>query len=103
MKEGEPITKVVRSLRSGQITIPAEFRKALGIEGDSLLQLTLARGELRIRPVRISEQAQGSPWLQELYEQFAPMRHELEQSGEQEINDAIDQAVSAVRRQKPDA
>ncbi len=97
MKEGEPATRVVRTLRSGQITIPAEFRKALGIEPDTLLQLTLGQGELRIKPVTVSERPRGSPWLKEAYDAFADVRGHLEQHSEEEIDAAIDEAVTAVR------
>ena len=97
MKKGAIRTKVVRALRSGQITIPAEVRKALGIDADSLLQLTLGQGELRIKPVAVSERAQGSPWLRELYDSFAPVREQAAQYSEEEINAAIDEAVRAVR------
>ena len=92
------MTRIVRPLRSGQITIPASFREKLGITGDSLLQISLIQGELRIKPVRPTETAAGSPWLKELYERFAPVRHEAESYSEEEINTAIDQAVKAVRR-----
>jgi bifunctional DNA-binding transcriptional regulator/antitoxin component of YhaV-PrlF toxin-antitoxin module len=98
VKEGEPTTRVVRVLRSGQITIPVEFRKALGIDADSVLRLTLDQGELRIQPVAVSGRAQGSPWLRELYDAFADVRAQLEQYSEEEINTAIDQAVAAVRK-----
>ena len=102
MKEGERrMTKMVRLLRSGQITIPAEFRKALGITEESLLQLTLEEGELRLRPVAVRQQVEGSLWLRELYEYFAPVRQEAIDNGysEEEINAAIDEAVAAVRKQ----
>lgn len=91
------MTKVVRQLRSGQITIPAEFRKKLGIEKDTLLQVTLERGELRVRPVPMSETAGGSPWLAELYEAFAPVREEAAKRSGEEIDADIDEAVKAVR------
>ena len=97
MKERERTSRVVRSLRNGQITIPAECRKRLGIHDESLLQVTLGQGELRIAPLRTSEQS-GSPWLKDLYEQFAPVREEASRYSEQEINDAIDAAVQSVRR-----
>ena len=99
MRAGSQTTRVVRSLRSGEVTIPADFRKALGIEGESLLELTLAQGEVRIRPVRAPHQEPGSPWLRDAYEAFASIREELsEKHSESEIDDAIDQAVKAVRR-----
>lgn len=93
------MTKIVRSLRSGQITIPADFREKLGIDSDTLLQISLMQGELRIKPVRVSEKVQGSPWLKELYDYFAPVREEIKKKGysEKGINDVIDSAVKAVR------
>ncbi len=90
-------TRIVRSLRNGQITIPAEFRRQLGIQDESLLQVTLDNGELRIAPLS-TRQATGSPWLRDLYELFAPVREEAAHMSEDEINDAIDAAVQAVRR-----
>lgn len=91
------MTKVVRPLRSGQITIPAEFRRQLGIDEHSLLQLTLAGGELRIKPMTVAERTHGSSWLKDAYEAFAAVRTVTERFSDQEINEAIDQAVQAVR------
>ncbi len=44
----------------------------------------------------------GSPWLAELYERFAPIRQEAIDRGytEEDINDAIDAAVTAVRQMR---
>jgi AbrB family looped-hinge helix DNA binding protein len=93
-----PMSKIVRPVRSGQITIPAEFRKRLGIESDTLLLISLVADELRIRPLSVSRRAEGSPWLKELYDQFAPVREEASAYSEAEINTAIDDAVKAVRQ-----
>jgi len=90
-------TRIVRSLRGGQVTIPADFRRELGIDAETLLQVTLERGQLRITPVRTSARGTRSAWLQELYEQFAPVRDEARTLSEAEVNDAIDAAVKAVR------
>ncbi len=98
MTEQKPVTRVVRQLRSGQITIPAEFRKRLGITEDSLLKLTLQDGEIHIRPVEVADTSAGSPWLKELYDLFAPVREEAKKYSEEEINEAIDRAVKAVRQ-----
>jgi|GEM_PF-636521 len=91
--------KIVRPLRSGEITIPAAFRKQLGIDEQSLLQMSITDGELRIKPGAVREVTQGSLWLRDLYNYFAPVREEAQAKGysEDEINDAIDAAVSAVR------
>jgi len=93
------MVKIVKPLRSGQITIPAAFREKLGISADTLLQMRLIEGELRIKPVQISDKPKGSPWLKELYDYFAPVRQEILEKGytEKEVNRAIDAAVKAVR------
>ncbi|MBA3346398.1 MAG: AbrB/MazE/SpoVT family DNA-binding domain-containing protein [Gemmatimonadales bacterium] len=101
MSTAEPISKLVRPLRGGQITIPAEFRKRLGITRESMLRLTLDDRGLHISPVHVAETSAGSPWLRELYEMFAPVREEILARGisEEEVNADIDAAVAAVRRE----
>jgi hypothetical protein len=42
----------------------------------------------------------GSPWLLELYELFAPARESLKGYSEREINDAIDEALREVRKER---
>lgn len=100
MEEKESRTRVVRQLRGGQITIPAVFRRTLGIEQDTILQMTLVDGELRIKPLQTPRTAAGSAWFQRLYDYFGPVRAEAEERdySEEEINSAIGQAVAAVRR-----
>ena len=89
--------RIVRQLRHGQITIPKEFRDALGLEPDDMLRLTLNGNRLEIEPVDTTPKTEGSPWARELYEAFAPVRESLKGYSEQEINDAIDAAVARVR------
>lgn len=93
------MTRTIKAIRSGQITIPADFRRALDITDDSLLQMTVEGDELRIVKLRTAPETTGSPWLAELYERFAPVRAEAvaAQYSEEEINAAIDQAVAGVR------
>lgn len=94
------LTKVVRPLRGGQITIPAEFRAKLAIDERTLLRITLTGQELRIRPVQVTESASGSAWARELYDLFAPVRKETTRHSEREIDADIDRAVAAVRRKR---
>jgi len=50
------MSKIVRSLPKGQITIPAQFRERLGIDQDSLLNIILLEDRLEVVPIRIGEQ-----------------------------------------------
>ncbi|MBI3283047.1 AbrB/MazE/SpoVT family DNA-binding domain-containing protein [Candidatus Curtissbacteria bacterium] len=94
------MTKFVQPLRSGQITIPAEFRRQLGIDKGTLLQLSLTGGELRIKPFKVADTAAGSPWMKDLYKMFAPVRREIRKRKytDREIDTAIDKAIRAVRK-----
>ena len=95
-------TKLVRPLRGGQVTIPAEFRRSLGIDQDTMLCMTLADGELIVRPIKFNQKAEGSPWLRELYEYFAPVREEIRAMGisEEELYADIDAAIAEVRAER---
>ena len=85
-----PTAYVVRPLRRGQVTLPAEFRRRLGIGDDSLLQLTLREGRIEITPVVATPAAQ-------IYTMFAPLRQEAQAMDEAEIDALIDAAVDEVR------
>ncbi|MEZ4530658.1 MAG: AbrB/MazE/SpoVT family DNA-binding domain-containing protein [Thermomicrobiales bacterium] len=98
MVSSKPKSRTVHVLRGGQITIPIEFRRELGIEDASLMEVTLTeRGDLTLHPVET--RPRGSSWLRELYEAFAPVRQEAIDKGytEEEINEWIDEAVREVR------
>ena len=104
MSHNDRGTKLVRTRRKGQITIPDEFRRRLGIEENTLLRVTLEHDELRLKPVTVREQPQGSPWLRELRDYFAPVRQEAVERGytDEDINRWIDEALAAVRREQRD-
>ncbi len=93
-------TRIVRQLRNGQITIPKEFREALHLGSDDMLAVTLHDGKLEIASVTPTTTGSGSPWAVKLYEAFAPARESLKDYSEQEINDAIDEALRAYRADK---
>jgi hypothetical protein len=75
------------------------MREALGLKADDLLAVELSDGKLEIEPVKVGRR-EGSPWLVELYELFAPTRASLEGYSEEEINKAIDEALAAARRDR---
>ena len=96
-----PSTEIVRPLRRGQLTIPAEFRRRLGISDDTLLQLTLYEDKIEIVPV-VTKPVAGMAWARELYEMFASIRQEARTMDEAEIDTLIDEAVDEVRSQSND-
>ena len=56
MTEREKLmTKLVRPLSRGQITIPIEFRKKLGIDTNTILSLVLRGNKIEIAPATVRE------------------------------------------------
>lgn len=52
MAEKNALTKLVRPLAKGQITLPAEFRRRLKIDAETILSLTLKEGKIEMVPLR---------------------------------------------------
>ena len=55
------ITKLVRPLSRGQITIPIEFRKKLGIDTNTILNLVLKGNKIEITPAMVREVGEEEP------------------------------------------
>ena len=49
------MTKLVKPLSRGQITIPVEFRKKLGIDTNTILNLVLKGNKIEITPAMVRE------------------------------------------------
>lgn len=63
-------SKIVKPLPKGQVTIPAEFRRRLGIDESTLLNITLAGDRLEIRPLRVGEEARLRQYSDEQIARF---------------------------------
>ncbi len=50
--------RIVRPFGTGQITIPAEFRRVLDIGPDTLLKVTLCEESIEIRPLQLPGEAE---------------------------------------------
>lgn len=94
-------TRIVRQLRHGQITIPKEFRDALGLGPDDLLQVELRDDRLLISAAEAAPK--GSQWLLDLYNAFAPVREAMKDRSEDEINEMIQEAVDEYRASQREA
>ncbi len=45
------LTRLVKPLSKGQVTIPIDFRRELGISEDTILNITLKNGKIEIFPL----------------------------------------------------
>ena len=92
------LTRMVRPLRRGQLTIPAEFRRRLGIDDHTLLELTLKEDKIVIRPL-VTEPAAELAWARDLYAMFDSVRQEAQEMEEAEVDALIDEAIVEVQSQ----
>jgi bifunctional DNA-binding transcriptional regulator/antitoxin component of YhaV-PrlF toxin-antitoxin module len=90
-------SKTVHVLRGGQVTIPIEFRRELGLDEASLVEFRLTNGMLTLQPVETKPK--GSEWLHDVYEAFEPVRREIREKGmtEEEVDALINEAFQDVR------
>jgi AbrB family looped-hinge helix DNA binding protein len=51
----QPLTKVMQLPARGQITIPTEFRRQLGLDEGSLLRIRLVGKKIEIEPLKAAE------------------------------------------------
>ncbi len=56
MPQAKHRRKVIKALAKGQITIPTEFREALGIDTETLLSISLVGDHLELAPLRPEEE-----------------------------------------------
>jgi AbrB family looped-hinge helix DNA binding protein len=56
MTQASTRRKIVKPLAKGQVTIPVEFREALGIGAETLLSISMVGDHLEVRPVRQEEE-----------------------------------------------
>ena len=64
------LTRLVRPLPRGQVTLPVEFRRRLKIDETTMLKVSLAHGKIEMVPVRLSEKARMREYSDDEIERF---------------------------------
>jgi antitoxin MazE len=90
------IMALVRMLRGGQITLPAEARKALKLSEGDYLDLEVQGGTLLLKPVTVVDRAEADRQLDAVLSKVKYVGPEPEPS-EDEAMDLIVEEIRAVR------
>ncbi len=92
----------IRVLPDGSVTLPPDVVHAAGFAEGDTIAVSLESGGLRLDPAGRSATALCKQPLRDLYNHFAPVREEVLASGisEDELNDLIDEAIAASRRER---
>lgn len=97
-----PEPAYIRVLPDGAVTLPPEVVRAAGFAEGDTIAVSLESGGLRLDPAGRSDTALRKQPLLDLYNYFAPVREEVQESGisEDELNELIDEAIAASRRER---
>jgi AbrB family looped-hinge helix DNA binding protein len=90
------IMALVRMLRGGQITLPAEARKALKLSEGDYLNLEVQGSTLLLKPVTVVDRAEADRQLDTILSRVKYAGPEPE-SSEAEVMDMVVEEVRAVR------
>jgi antitoxin MazE len=90
------VMALVRMLRGGQITLPAEARKALKLSEGDYLDLEIQGGTLLLKPVTVVDRAEADRQLDAILSRVKYAGPEPEPS-EDEVMDIVVEEVRAVR------
>lgn len=92
----------IQVVPAGAVTLPSEVVRAAGCVGGETLSLQIDRGEQRPVPATQSAPVLQKQPLIDLYNDFAPVREEVLESGisEDELFALIDEAITASRRER---
>ncbi len=91
MEDGS-LARVLRRLRGGQVCLPEEFRRRLGMDEGALLQLTLKEDKIEIVPVDPETIAEMG-WTREMYAMLKLVGQKDASTKEAEIDAMIDEAL----------
>jgi AbrB family looped-hinge helix DNA binding protein len=86
---------LVRVIRNGQITLPKELRKKLGIEEGDLLEVKVDKGGFVIRPkTAVDKELAGDRFFKMVDE----IREAVKDADPRELEEAIEEAVAAAKK-----
>jgi AbrB family looped-hinge helix DNA binding protein len=90
------VMALVRMLRGGQVTLPAEARKALNLSEGDYLDLEVTEGTLTLKPVTVVDRADADRQLDRILSRVNYIGPEPEPS-EDEVMETVVNEIRAVR------
>ncbi|HET6468468.1 MAG TPA: AbrB/MazE/SpoVT family DNA-binding domain-containing protein [Geminicoccaceae bacterium] len=88
---------LVKVIRNGQITLPAEARKKLRIGEGDYLEAEVAEGALTLRPVTVTDRAAADRRLEEILDRVRYVGPEPAPT-EDEVMEMVVEEIHALRR-----
>jgi AbrB family looped-hinge helix DNA binding protein len=96
-KQGGIEMPLVKVIRHGQITLPAEFRKALDLDEGDYLEAEIDQDRIVLKPKIILDRKEAIKKLHELMDRVQARNAEF---SEEEVERDVLEAIQAVRRRE---
>ena len=84
---------LVKVTRNGQITIPAEVRRELGIEEGDYMEVTLKEGVIVISPAQVVDKSQAYFWSKRWQQEEREADEDIE-AGRVRVFDDVDSLIA---------
>jgi AbrB family looped-hinge helix DNA binding protein len=91
------LTPLIKVIRHGQITLPAEFREVLELHEGDYLEAELEKGKIVLKPAVVMNRAEAKRRLQALLDKVQARNEGI---SEEEVERDIAEAIQEVRREK---
>jgi len=88
---------VVKLLRGGQLTLPAELRKAINLAEDDMLEAEIEDGMITLKPVVTLSPQEAKAQLKAL---FTQSRKAASSYSEEELEQLVSDSIEEVRKAK---
>ena len=97
-RESADAMTLVKVLRSGQVTLPAEARKSLRLEEGDYLEAEVSEGALVLRPVAVVDRRQALDRMLAAKARVRPAPEQAAKSPEEQEREIFEE-VKAMRRE----
>ena len=84
---------LIKVTRNGQITIPAEVRRELGIREGDYVEVTLKEGVIVISPAQVVDKSQAYFWTERWQQEEREADEDIE-AGRVRVFDDVDSLIS---------
>jgi len=99
--EGELKMPTLQILRNGQIALPAEFRRDLGLKKGDIMNAEIQAGRIILTPVALIEKTEAEKRAEakeKFFETVDKLRERTEYVPLEEIQSTIGEAIAAARQ-----
>ena len=91
---------ILQILRNWQITLPAEFRRDLGLKKGEIMKAEIQAGQIILTPVSLTEAEKRALAKKKFFETVDKLREQTKDVPLEEIQAVVDEAIAAAKQEE---